>query len=253
MSDYFHPLVAPFHIDGERSDAVLLIHGWTGSPAHLRPLASILNDAGFTVRAPLLAGHGTVVADMVGTGWRDWVRSATEAALELTADGRPLHLVGLSMGGLISLLLAPVLEAASVTTINAPQVVRNRRARLAGVYRGSDRIDPGDPPVPVAPAMREYQQQYDARPIGTVAELGDLIAAARRNLESVTCPALVIQSKTDETVQPKSAEIIFDGLGSAEKGLVWLENSRHVATLDDERDVIAGAILEHLEAVVAAG
>jgi carboxylesterase len=58
---------------------------------------------------------------------------------------------------------------------------------------------------------------------------------------------LIIQSKTDETVKPVSAEIIYDGIGSSEKGLVWLEHSRHVALLDKERDVISQAILEHLE------
>ena len=245
MSDYLHPLAAPFRLDGDRPDAVVLLHGWTGSPAHLRELGRVINEAGFTVAAPLLAGHGTTLEDMVGTGWRDWVGSALEAALELGA--RPLHLIGLSMGGIISLLLAPVLDAASVTTINAPQTVYNRRMRLAPAYRGSSRIDPVEPPEPASPEMRKYQRQYDGTPIGTVAELRDLMRAARRTLPRVTCPALIIQSKTDETVRPRSAEIIYDGIGATDKGLVWLENSRHVATLDDERNVIAQAILEHLE------
>lgn len=251
MSEYLHPLAAPFHFDGERLDAVLLIHGWTGSPAHMRPLAASLNEAGFTVRGTLLAGHGTTVEEMVGTGWRDWVRSGAVDAIELAESGRPLHLVGLSMGGIISLLLAPVLEAASVVTINSPQIVRNRRARFAGLYRGIDRIDPRDPPAPASPEMEQFQQQYDARPVGTVAELGDLIRAARRNLHRVTCPTLVIQSRADEAVRPRSAEIIYDGISSVERGLVWLERSRHVATLDEERDIIAEAILDHLDAASA--
>ena len=251
MGDYIHPLAEPFRLDGELPESVLLIHGWTGSPAHLRDLGSKLHEAGYTVAAPLLAGHGTSPADMVETGWRDWVRSATEAALELRSGGGSLHLVGLSMGGVIALLQAPVLGAASVTTINAPQVVRNRRARLATLYRGSSRIDEGDPLVPAPAEMRRYQQQYDVRPVGTAADLMDLVLAARHNLWRVQCPALVIQSKTDETVNPKSAEIIYDGLGSKEKGLIWLEKSQHVATLDTERDAIASAILEHLEAASA--
>ena len=245
LADYFHPLAAPFRLDGERSDTVMLLHGWTGSPAHLRELGGVINEAGFTVIAPLLAGHGTTLEDMALTGWRDWVRSALAAAGEFT--DRPIHLVGLSMGGVISLLLAPVLSAASVTTINAPQVVYDRRMRLAPAYRGSSRIEPADPPEPASFDVRQYQQQYNGTPVGTVAELRDLIRAARRNLKRVTCPALVIQSKADETVKPQSAEIIYDGVGSVEKGLLWLEDSRHVATLDEERHVIAEAILEHLE------
>ena len=247
MTEYLHPLAAPFRFEGTRGDTVVLVHGWTGSPAHLRPLAAVLNEAGYGVVGPLLAGHGTTLEDMVKTGWRDWVRSATEAALEAKAGGGRLHLVGLSMGGIISLLLAPVVDADSVTTINAPQVVWDRRAPLARPYRGSTRIDHGEPPIPAPAEVSEYQQQYNGTPIGTIAELWDLINAARRNLGKVTCPALVIQSKSDETVRPKSGEIIYDGLGSSRKGLVWLERSRHVAVLDVERDVIADAILEHLE------
>ncbi len=249
MTAYLHPLVAPFHLDGERPGAAVLLHGWTGSPAHLRVLGANLNEAGFSVVAPLLAGHGTSLEDMAETGWRDWMRSATEAAMEATAAGGPLHLVGLSMGGVMSLLLAPVLGAASVTTINAPQLVWDRRMPLAGVYRGSKRIDHAEPPDPVQPEMQEYQQQYNGSPVGTVAELHDLMKAARRNLARVTCPALVIHSKADESVKPKSAEIIYDGIGSSDKGLVWLEEARHVALLDAERNVIAEAILEHLEGV----
>lgn len=249
VTDYLHPLAAPFRLDGGTGDGVLLLHGWTGSPAHLRHLGAALAGDGYTVVAPLLAGHGTRIEDMAATGWRDWVRSATEAGIELAAEVERLHLVGLSMGGVISLLLAPTLDAASVTTINAPQLVWDRRARLAGLYRGSQRIELGDPPVPAPPEMRKYQQQYNGTPIGTVAELGDLIRAAGRSLDRVECPALIIQSKTDETVNPKSAEVIYDGIRSPDKGLVWLENSRHVAVLDDERDVIKEAVLEHLHNV----
>lgn len=247
MAGYLHPHAAPFRLEGSRTDAVLLLHGWTGSPAHFRPLGAFLNQAGYTVSAPLLAGHGTVIEDMVDTGWRDWVESALVAALELTADGKRLHLVGLSMGGIISLLLAPVLDAMSLATINAPQKVWDRRSRLGKLFRGSKHIRPGAEPVPTPLEVREYQQQYQGTPVGTIADLNGLIRAAHRNLSRVQCPALIIQSRADETVKPVSGEIIFDGIGSADKGLIWLETSRHVALLDDERDTIANEILNHLE------
>jgi carboxylesterase len=253
VSDYMHPLAGPFRLDGELPATVLLLHGWTGSPAHMRDLGLELNDAGYTVVAPLLAGHGTTLEDMAGTGWRDWVRSAADPAFQVLESGDVLHLVGLSMGGIIALLLSLSLEVGSVTTINAPQLVRDHKARLAGLYRGSARIDRTGQPVPAPPEMQKYQQQYDGTPVGTAAELTDLIRAARHNLGRVTCPVLVIQSKSDETVRPRSAEIIYDGLGSAHKGLVWLERSRHVAVLDVERDVIVTAILDHLGVAVGPG
>lgn len=246
MAGYFHPYTAPFRLTGDSEDAVLLLHGWTGSPAHLLPLGRRLNEAGYTVVGPLLAGHGTVVEDMVGTTWRDWIESALTPALELIDEGKRLHLIGLSMGGVIALLLAPVIKATSLVTVNAPQKVWNRRARFGEAFRGSDRIRPGDPVVPAPAEMLEYQQQYQGRPIGTFAELKDLIRAANRNLHRVRCPALVIQSRADETVKPVSGEIIYDGISSTEKGLVWLEKARHVALLDEERHTITTEVLDHV-------
>jgi carboxylesterase len=253
MAGYLHPNAAPFRLPGDREDAVLLLHGWTGSPAHLLPLGRRLNEAGYTAVGPLLAGHGTVIEDMVGKTWRDWIESALAPALELIDEGKRLHLVGLSMGGVIALLLAPVVEAASVVTINAPQRVWDRRARFGEAFRGSDRIRPSDPAVPAPTEMLEYQQQYQGTPIGTIAELKDLIRAANRNLHRVRCPALIIQSHADETVKPVSGEIIFDRISSAEKGLVWLENARHVALLDDERHTITTEVIDHLGRHSAAG
>lgn len=248
MTEYLHPLAAPFQLEGDRPDTVMLTHGWTGSPAHFRELGGILNEAGYGVIAPVLDGHATTPEDMAETGWRDWVRSAMEAAMEAQAEGKRLHLAGLSMGGIISLLLAATLDVVSVTTINAPIIVRNRRFHLSVLYRNSKRIDQNEPPVPAPPEMRQYQQQYHSTPVATIAELRDLIRVARTSLKRITCPALVIQSKADETVHPKSAEIIYDNLGSASKRLLWMENARHAAVLDADRHLIAEALLDHLEA-----
>ena len=116
------------------------MHGWTGSPAHFRLLADELIAAGYSVAAPLYPGHGTRVEDMLATSWRDWLRAAAEAADDLTRLGKRLHLIGLSMGGVISILLAPTFGAARLTTINAPMKFDSKRARVARVARGSLRV-----------------------------------------------------------------------------------------------------------------
>lgn len=92
----------------------------------------------------------------------------------------------------------------------------------------------------------DFSHQYDESPVGTVADVMDLVAAARRVLGRVTCPALVMQSRADETVKPVSGEIIYRDLGSTRKRLVWLEHSRHVATIDLERHLIEEEVLRHL-------
>jgi carboxylesterase len=245
---YLHDNARPFELTGPRPDGVVLLHGWTGSPAHKRMLGDFLHGRGFTVVAPALAGHATDPADMAGTGWRDWVRSASEAARVASADGRRLHFVGLSMGGLLSLLLAPQFRAASVTTINAPMLTRRRFASSAHLLKHVRPFHEWEAIEPPPGDGAAYWHQYAAAPLSTVPDLLYLMRTARRHLGRVTCPLLVIQSRIDETVRPESARIIVGGVASASKRLVWLERSRHVSTVDGERDVIHRAVLDHLAA-----
>lgn len=224
-----------------------MIHGWTGSPAHFQLAARFVNERGYAVAVPRLAGHGTTVHHMMDTGWRDWVRSALEALFDLADDYERIHLVGLSMGGAISLLLAATNEVASITTINAPQRLHSRRAWLGRFYRGSRAIHQGEPGDPPQGEAADYWVQYGESPVGTVGDLFDLMAASKRALPRVTVPALIVQSRADQTVHHSSAEIIYEGLASADKKIIWLRRSRHVALLDLERDLLHQAILSQVD------
>jgi carboxylesterase len=238
MPDLMHPLADSFRLEGEPGEAFLMLHGWTGSPAHFRLAAEFVNSHGYPVVVPRLAGHGTSIDAMMDTGWEDWVETALEAFLDLADANERVHVVGLSMGGIIGLLLAATNEVASITTINSPQRLRSRRAWMARMYRGSRRIRLAAPSADPPGEAANYWVQYGDSPVGTLPDLLDLMAAARRSLGRVTAPALVIQSLVDETVRPASAKIIYDRIGSADKRIIWLQRSRHVALLDAERDLI---------------
>jgi carboxylesterase len=244
--EYLHPLVEGFAVHEERADVVVLLHGWTGSPAHMRLLAADLDAAGFGAVAPLLPGHGTTIRHMLDVTWRDWVAAAAEAAQGVVDSGARLHLAGLSMGGVLSILLAPVFRPSSLITINAPIRVVSRTAPFLSVARGSQRIRDYEPVERHPEFAHDYAQHYPGTPIGSVADLLDLIRAAKRVLNRVAAPALVVQSRNDETVRPASATYIYERLGSPFKRLVWLEQSAHVATLDVERDRLAQEVVRHL-------
>ena len=84
----------------------LCLHGFTGNPTSMRPVAEAFAAAGFAVELPRLPGHGTTVEDMITTGWADWTAEAEAAYQRLAArcdagrrgrpvDGRLAHdLVG---------------------------------------------------------------------------------------------------------------------------------------------------------------
>ena len=128
-ADDVHPVLPgcePWSSPGGGPHGVLVLHGFTGSPVSMRPLAEALADAGFAVELPRLPGHGTAVEDMIETGWDDWLTEAERALAALQArvpDGKVV-VAGLSMGGALTAALAeghP--ELAGIVLINAPAAV----------------------------------------------------------------------------------------------------------------------------------
>lgn len=232
----------PFHKEG--SDvAVLVLHGFTGSTQSMRPLAEALHARyGFTVKGPRLAGHGTSPDDMDTTGYLDWLASAEEALQELAAAGKRVYVVGLSLGGTLTLNLSArfpgIVRGAS--SINAPVGIlesglaeliadRNSPVRIPGI--GSDIKAEGVTELAYSEvSMHAIRQAYLL--IGLT---GDL-------LPKITCPLLAIHSRVDHVIPPANGHLIVDRVGSNDVRLRWLTNSYHVATLDNDLDLIVRSI-----------
>ncbi len=119
--DGVHPAAQPYFFQG-RDTGCLLIHGFTGSPPELLPLGKYLAERGCAVSAPLLAGHGTRVDDLVKTSWQDWLQSAVDGLSQLREEPiKRIFLIGISMGGLLGLMLAAEEESARAAGQLRPQ------------------------------------------------------------------------------------------------------------------------------------
>lgn len=239
--DLIHPLAEEFRLDGHSGTAYVLVHGFTGNPAHFRHLAGELSDMGHTVIAPRLVGHGISLEALGGIHRREWLGSVLEAGRQV-GDHREIHLVGLSMGGLLSILAARTIRAATVTTINSPIAFRNRTihaAVLAHRFVPEQRW-PEEPPPPMDDEVAPYWIHLPGFPTSAAAQLALTSYEARWEARRLDLPALVIQSKADETVDPRSGTLLARALGAR---LLWLERSIHNALFDDERHVVRDAIL----------
>jgi carboxylesterase len=142
------PVIAgaePYSATGDGRGA-LVLHGFTGNPQSMRGLALALADAGFTVEMPLLPGHGTQIEDMLDTTWADWSAAAEDAYTELAARSDGVVVVGLSMGGMLSVWLAehhP--EIAAIAVVN-PLLVppdADTLGFIQAMIDGGDEIAPG--------------------------------------------------------------------------------------------------------------
>ncbi|MCS1352187.1 carboxylesterase [Mechercharimyces sp. CAU 1602] len=240
----------PFLYSGGET-GILLVHGFTGSPSELRPLGKHLHEQGYTVHAPLLAGHGSSPEEMEKTGWEDWWGSVLEGYNHLQAQGvERIIACGLSMGGALVLHLAHMKPLAAVIPMCAPIWVQDRRAPLADVLQYVVRFRPrgGEKPAHI----EQHIVPYDRTPMRSVASLRKFIRHLRKTLPHVTVPALVVQARQDETVRPESGQYIFDHIASENKQLIWYEKSSHIITVDRERKQLFEDISTFIQEVLPA-
>jgi carboxylesterase len=229
-----------------------VLHGFTGSPVSMRPLAEALADAGFAVEMPRLPGHGTSVEDLAETGWDDWLTEAERALGDVRSrtPGGKVVVVGLSMGGALAAALAqghP--ELAGIVLINAPvapppELAASVEEMMAGGMEVIDSIggDIADPDADEA--------SYDAtplRPLVTMLMAGNDV---RDRLGDIGQPTLLITSRQDHVVSPTDSDVFAEGISGPVERL-WLEKSFHVATLDYDRAEVEHRTVEFARRVTS--
>lgn len=236
----------PFFLEGG-DRGVLLLHGFTGSIAHMRPLGEALNRLGFTVMGVNLPGHAESMEAMAKTGWEDWVNAAKDAFFHLQSRCRYTSVAGLSMGGCLALLIAQQMQPAAVVTISAPMALQNPFLPFAGFASAFvPRIMWRERKDSRAVLDDRYDYGYLGFPTRCGADLLRIIRMARRDLHAVRCPVLIVQSRQDETISRDSADIIASGVGSEIVGTLWLEGLPHVCTLSPQLETIAARMAELL-------
>lgn len=240
--DFTAEVCQPFDFKGGKH-GVLLIHGFSGTAAHMRLIGEELHRQGFTVKGINLPGHGVSMEAMGKTTWQDWLQAAKAAFLELKAECDLVSVGGLSMGGVLTLLLAEQMDVCCAMPISAPMAVQNKFMPFARVgslfvktvYWGNDEHR--------ASLMdMNYHYGYPGFPTKCAAGLAKLIGMARRNLHCITCPVLAVQSRADETISHDSADVIMAGVSSEKKAALWLEKVPHVCTISPEWPKIAKAM-----------
>lgn len=226
-----------FLLEGNNGRAVLLLHGYTGTTAEMRPLGEYLQALGYTVLCPRLPGHGTSVEDLKETVASQWVAAAKLGYAILAKQYHKIYVAGLSMGGLLAIVIAATEKVEGAAFLATPIFVQDKRIPFLPILRFFIHYLPKHKRS--YHEMDKYCQAYDRMPTKPLTSLFALVKTCKKELVSkITAPCLVLQSKIEHTVDPKSAQYIYDHLGSKkeEKQLVWFEKSGHILTLDCEHE-----------------
>lgn len=225
----------------DQDTAILVLHGFTATTVEVRPIATFLNDRGFTVLGPLLPGHGISPEELNKVKFQDWL-ACVEMNLEtLTSRYKNVFLLGESMGALLSLWLATNHPALRGVMIFAPAL------RIHGLWRSrliwpfvkymkKKRIDLTSP-----------WQGFNVVPLQAAAQLNRLQAKVRSILHKIHQPILIFQGKLDHTIDPLGSVVVLENVRSTDKELVWLNDSPHVILLDKQFDLVCDLCLEFIQ------
>jgi carboxylesterase len=243
------PFSSPFTGTGPRT-GVVVSHGFTGSPHGVRDWASSLARAGFAVRLPLLPGHGTSWQELAKTRWQDWHAALDAAYLELAEECDVVVMAGLSMGGALALRIAATRPVAGVVVVNPGLVIDDPRAPLAGILKFVLKSTPAIANDILKPDMDEGA--YPRTPVAAAHELNKMFKDTVRLLPRITAPVRVYRSAVDHVVSESSMVALRRGLTNAPLEVVRLENSYHVATMDNDAPEIFSGTAEFVRSVASA-
>lgn len=258
-----------FSLKGDNGCVVILIHGLTGTPNELKFLAHYLNKRGYSVICPRLANHGKPLRVLKNTTWQDFYESVRKVVSsdESVSNAKAVFTSGLSMGALLALLLADEFKEriAGVSCLaptlfydgwntpmskyflplaytplkhffyfkeDPPYGVRNEAIqRRVHKYYSKARLD----------SMENVAQYgYPFFPVTLLHQLHLLVKHLNKKLPSLEVPVQLIQAKDDDMTSIKNSKHIYDRIKSEDKEMIFLYNSYHVISIDQERNLVAG-------------
>jgi carboxylesterase len=240
----------PYAADGGPI-GVVVCHGLTGMPGSMRPWAEALAAAGLTVRVPRLPGHATRWQDANRVSWQDWCTALEISVDEVRTRCPHTFVAGLSMGGTLALRLAEQRgdDLAGVIVVNASLFTTRKDAKLLPLIQ---RFIPAMPPIGSdikKPGVTE--PAYPKLPVKAAYQLSLLWKLTNAELARISQPLLVMTSRDDHVVEPANSERLLAGVSSTDKQQVWLEDSYHVATLDNDLPLIIDTSLSFIRAHAA--
>ena len=250
------PTAEPFLFIGEPSKpACLLIHGFTGTPKEMRWMGEFLNQQGYTCLGIRLAGHATDPEDMIRSNWTDWTASVEDGYQLLRAVSSNIFLIGLSMGGVLSLLMSTRLDVKGVVAISTPyKLPEDPRLRHVDwiakmiAYMPKSSEEPGSGWFDKE--AWKHHVSYPQNPVRSIGQLNRLLGEMRAALSVVRVPVLQIHSKDDHYVLPENMELIYADLENvSDKTRLYVKGSGHVVPRDAARLQAFQHALEFIERI----
>lgn len=223
----------------------LLLHGFAGSPEDLAPIAQLIKNDGGLLRCPALTLQGNKKIQVKSGDWEDWVASAESSLMQLQDVCTQVHVIGFSMGSLISVYLTSRYKVDRLVLMSPPMNA-NPQEFVKGMAQSlKDQLKRASSSTST-PYLKELIRRASRFQLGYLTQFHELIDEVKPLLEKVTAPTLILHGEKDDFAHPNGARYIYQQLGSSEKKLVYLPKSRHLLCKDQEVDQVITEVEDFL-------
>lgn len=240
-----------FAFSGGNEKAVLLVHGWTSVSYEVRRLGVFLNENGYSVHAPMLAGHGTVPKDLEGVKWTDWLSDLQAEYCEMKKKYQKVYIGGTSIGSNLAVMLAKnnpdvtgLILMATPYKIKLEKLMYYFAKTHLFFKKYNKKFYP--PTFGVSTTITRIIS-YQTYPVASALETFDLVRISRRYLKNIHQPCLILQSTHDHLVSKKSAEKIYAKISSKKKKIRYIEKAYHTFISDIKNENVFEDILNFLD------
>ncbi|WP_445490577.1 alpha/beta hydrolase [Niallia sp. 03133] len=225
--------------------ACLCIHGFTGAPREVKPLATYLeHNTDWKCVIPVLPGHGEKL-QLQGVLFHEWIEHAENELKQLLEKEETVYVIGFSMGGLIASYLAihyPVkkliLLSAAAYYMNPSQMWKEIKSMVNDLWKG--RLTENE-------FFTRYTNKIKATPITATIQFRKLVHHIRPLLCKVDVPTLIAQGENDGLVPMKSANYLYHAICAKEKKLLYIKGSDHLICHCREKERLFSEILSFLK------
>ena len=229
----------------------IVTHGIGGTPANMYLVTQELKKRGYTVLAPCLPGHGTTVRDQNASTGKQWLQCLLDAYDRLKENGcTDIIPIGLSLGGVLSAVLAEERPCAALVLISTPVRMKAwlHAARLMSPVARVVRY--GEETPEEKAAVMPYGQMYNGFSPPKLNDLHRLTLRLRRNAKRITCPVLALWAKLDDKVADSTLPLMERKLKHTEYRSVIMERSLHGSTYrPPERDLVATRVADYVDEI----
>ena len=244
--------------------SVLLLPGLCGTYRELGPIPKVLEDSGYHVSIAEIPGY----ADNHGKiDWLTWIEVLDERFTELRNMSDTVSLVGLSMGATLALKLAEKRDDIDGLVLLSPVLRYDgwsvpwylpflRFAYFIGLRNWSyrEREPYGIANLELRRRVQKAVANGDPSEVGAAAisvrhlyQALQLTHDTRLWLGHVHAPTLLIHAVDDETAAPRNAEEILLKIHCEIRRIIWLGDSYHIITVDNEREVVVNETSRFLD------